>query len=158
MARQPFFSVGHRGASAYAPENTVAAFEEAIRLGAKGVEFDLRMTADGVMVAVHDETIDRTTQATGKVAEQTWTRLRQLDAGSHFHPRFAGTRIPSLQETLLAIGLYVRPVIDLKIELPWDELIATLRRFNLEQKALITSANPQWLTAVRKASRDVPLG
>ncbi|MCL2647163.1 MAG: hypothetical protein FWD61_09175 [Phycisphaerales bacterium] len=155
------FSVGHRGASAYAPENTIAAFEEAIRLGAKGVEFDLRITADGVMVALHDETVDRTTHGTGKVAELTWHHLRQLDAGSQLHPRFTrgrGVRIPSLQEALLAIGPYARPVIELKTELPWAELVAMLRRFDLEKKAMVISFEGRWLSGVRKASREVPLG
>ncbi|MCL2640686.1 MAG: hypothetical protein FWD53_07570 [Phycisphaerales bacterium] len=137
--------MAHRGASAYAPENTLTAFEEAIRLEAKAIEFDLRMTADGVMVALHDETVDRTTSGTGKVAELTWDHVRQLG-------------IPSLSESLAAIAPYARPVVDVKIELPWDELIATLLRFKLEKSVLIVSRETPWLAAIRKVSRDVPLG
>src|SRR3954470_18661165 len=95
-AVKPVFAVGHRGASAYAPENTVAAFDEAVRLGAKGVEFDLRITADGNLVVLHDATVDRTTNGHGHVANMTRFDLLRLDAGSWMNRRFAGTRIPTL--------------------------------------------------------------
>jgi glycerophosphoryl diester phosphodiesterase len=92
---KPVFAVGHRGASAYAPENTVAAFDEAIRLGAKAVEFDLRLTADGYPVVLHDDTVNRTTNGSGPVAHLSRFDLLRLDAGSWMHRRFAGTRIPN---------------------------------------------------------------
>jgi glycerophosphoryl diester phosphodiesterase len=158
MARKPVFPIAHRGASAYAPENTVAAFEEAIRLGAPAVEFDLRITADGVPVVLHDETVDRTTSGTGKVAELSWTRLLQLDAGSWMHHRFAATRIPSLQEALLAIGPFARPIIELKAALPWEIVLSALRKFDMENDVLVISFKPEYLSAIRKISKDVPIG
>jgi glycerophosphoryl diester phosphodiesterase len=96
MSSRPVFAVGHRGASAYAPENTVAAFDEAVRLGARAVEFDVRVSADGVAVVIHDETVDRTTTGRGRVAELGLMDLRRLDAGSWMDTRFVGTRIPTL--------------------------------------------------------------
>ncbi len=91
---------GHRGASAVRPENTLAAFQEAVRLGAVMVELDLRGTADGHVVAMHDASIDRTTDGTGLVAELTLAQLKRLDAGRHAGPEFAGEPIPTLEEVL----------------------------------------------------------
>jgi len=85
--------VGHRGAAAYAPENTLASFEKARELGVDMVEFDVHLTADRRCVVIHDETVDRTTDGHGAVGEMTYEELRALDAGE-------GERIPSLEELL----------------------------------------------------------
>src|SRR3954447_960778 len=82
--------LGHRGASAYAPENTFAAFDLAMELGADGIETDVRVTRDGVLVLLHDETVDRTTDGTGLVAELCRAELDALDAGSWFEAAYAG--------------------------------------------------------------------
>jgi glycerophosphoryl diester phosphodiesterase len=157
MSSRPVFAVAHRGASAYAPENTVAAFDEAVRLGARAVEFDLRVSADGIPVVIHDPTVDRTTSGTGRVADLDLLDLRRFDAGSWLHRRFAGIRIPTLEEALLAIGPYAMPVIELKVPPP-PSLIDILRKFDLEQDALVLSFDRSWLAAVRKSSKEVPLG
>lgn len=78
----------------------MAAFREACRLGADGIEFDVQQTADGALVVIHDFTVDRTTNGHGPVFESTWSHLRQLDAGSWFSPLFAGERIPLLEDVL----------------------------------------------------------
>jgi len=150
--------IAHRGASGYCPENTVASFEEGIRLGAKGIEFDIRLTADGVPVVLHDAMLDRTTNGKGPVAEHTWMDLLQLDAGSWKHARFAGTRIPSLAEALLAIGPYARPIIELKTAIDPEVLLSQLRRFDLEEDVLVMSFHPEWLAPLRQRSKVVPLG
>ena len=85
--------LAHRGASGYAPENTVAAFDLARRMGATGIETDVRLSRDGVMVLVHDERVDRTTDGHGRVADLTWEELARLDAGAWLDPKFAGERI-----------------------------------------------------------------
>ncbi len=90
----------HRGASARAPENTLAAFEEAIRLGVDAIELDVHLSADGVPVVIHDDTVDRTTDGRGAVAALPLAALRRLDAGSWFGARFRGERIPTLEEAL----------------------------------------------------------
>lgn len=92
--------VAHRGYSAVAPENTLPAFAAAIRGGATFVEFDVRTTADGVPVVIHDRTLDRTTTGTGDVGEQTLAAVASVDAGSWFSPAYAGARVPTLTETL----------------------------------------------------------
>ncbi len=92
--------IGHRGASAIAPENTAVAFREAIAAGADGIEFDVRLTRDGVPVVIHDSTLRRTGGLQRRVSELTWSELEQVDAGSWFDPRFAHARVPRLEELL----------------------------------------------------------
>lgn len=89
----------HRGASAVAPENTMAAFRRAVELGADGIELDVQRSADGQLVVIHDETVDRTTNGTGRIVELPWSELATLDARNG-DDRFAGERLPLLQEVL----------------------------------------------------------
>ena len=88
--------LAHRGASGYAPENTLAAFDLGHRMGANGIETDVQLSRDGVMVLIHDERVDRTTDGSGRVADLTWEELSRLDAGGWFAPEFAGQRIMQL--------------------------------------------------------------
>ena len=94
------FVVGHRGALALAPENTLAAFRRAADLGVDAVEFDVQRTADGVPIIIHDETVDRTTNGHGRVGEMAWAEVRALDAGAWRSPEHAGEHVPSLGELL----------------------------------------------------------
>jgi len=99
---RPVNALGHRGSSACAPENTLPAIAQAFVDGAVGTEIDTRMTSDGVVVAFHDATVDRTTDGTGDIASLTLTEVKALDAGSWFSPDFVGTRVPTLEEVLVA--------------------------------------------------------
>ncbi|MEN8226726.1 MAG: glycerophosphodiester phosphodiesterase family protein [Bacteroidota bacterium] len=90
----------HRGAMDTHPENTVAAFREAVRLGVHMIEFDVRMTKDGKLVILHDETVDRTTNGHGAVKDKTLTEIKKLDAGSWKSTIFKEERIPTLREAL----------------------------------------------------------
>jgi glycerophosphoryl diester phosphodiesterase len=92
--------IAHRGASGHAPENTLAAFKRAVGLGATFIETDLQLTRDSRFVAMHDGTVNRTTNGQGKVHDMTMAELRRLDAGSWFGSEFAGERIPTLDEIL----------------------------------------------------------
>lgn len=96
--------IGHRGAKAAAPENTLAGFREARREGALWVEFDVKLTADSRPVLMHDETLERTTDGRGRVAETTFAELRRLDAGLRFGPAWQGERVPSLGEALAVLA------------------------------------------------------
>lgn len=96
----PVIAVGHRGAMKFAPENTLAAFDKAIEMGARAVEMDVRMTADGHFIIMHDATVDRTTNGRGFVSTMTLAEIAALDAGSWFAPEFAGERVPTLREAL----------------------------------------------------------
>ena len=90
----------HRGDKQYYPENTIPAFESAVRKGAQMIELDVKLTKDGKMVIMHDPTVNRTTNGTGAVAELTFDEIRSLDAGVKFDPKFAGTKVPTLEEAL----------------------------------------------------------
>ena len=92
--------IAHRGASGHAPENTLAAFKRAIALGAAFIETDLQLSRDARFVAIHDDTVNRTTNGQGKVHDLSLADLRRLDAGSWFGSEFAGERIPTLEEIL----------------------------------------------------------
>ena len=96
--------IAHRGYSAVAPENTLAAVEAAIAAGADAVEFDLHVTRDGVPVLFHDATLERTTDGSGPLCARSHEELRSLDAGAWFDVRFAGEPVPSLAEALARIG------------------------------------------------------
>ncbi len=104
--------VGHRGAAAFAPENTLPSFEHAVQVGADAVEFDLHRTADGHLVVIHDASLPRTTDGIGRVEERSLQELRSFDAGYRFTTdggktfpfRGRGVRIPTLDEVLEAVG------------------------------------------------------
>src|SRR5688572_7250486 len=115
--------VAHRGASAHAPENTLAAFQMAIDAGAEGVEFDIRLAKDGVPVVIHDRTLWRTAKSKSKVSELTSRELAKMDVGSWFNrrfpkrarPEFAHETIPTLKETLSLLKDFDGPIyIELK--------------------------------------------
>lgn len=95
---------GHRGASAYAPENTMSSFMLAMEQDADGIELDVKLTADNKAVVIHDQTLERTTNGSGRVNSQTLAGLKHLDAGSKYDPRFTGERIPTLDEVLEGVG------------------------------------------------------
>jgi glycerophosphoryl diester phosphodiesterase len=92
--------IAHRGASGHAPENTLAAFRKAVAQGASFIETDLQLSRDARFVAIHDATLNRTTNGQGAVHDLALAELRRLDAGSWFGSEFAGERIPTLEEIL----------------------------------------------------------
>jgi glycerophosphoryl diester phosphodiesterase len=97
MTPSGFMAIAHRGASSYAPENTFAAFDLAIEMGARHLELDVHFSSDGHLVVIHDDAVDRTTDGSGPVTSHSLAALTALDAGSWFDPRFKGQRIPTLE-------------------------------------------------------------
>src|SRR3954452_23478771 len=95
--------VAHRGLLRHAPENTLANFRACLELRL-GFEFAVRRCRDGTLVCIHDASVDRTTDGRGEVAERTLAQLKALDAGSWFHPAFAGERIPTVEEVLALLA------------------------------------------------------
>ena len=115
--------LAHRCGGALAPENTLAGLDAAVRLGCRGVEFDVMLAADHVPVLIHDETLERTTNGRGRVADTPWDALRRLDAGGWFDERFAGEPLPSLQDAAarcielgLAVNLEIKPAAGFEAE------------------------------------------
>jgi glycerophosphoryl diester phosphodiesterase len=153
--------IAHRGASRDAPENTLAAFRLAAEMGADAVELDARLSADGAVVVLHDQTLDRTTNGTGSVSDRSLAELKTLDAGAKFDPRFAGQRIPSLDEVFETIGGRLLINLELKnYERVFDRLaegvIRIVRRHALERRVLLSSFNPFALRTARRLAPDVP--
>jgi glycerophosphoryl diester phosphodiesterase len=97
--RKPWV-IAHRGASGHAPENTLAAFERAVALGARFIETDLHLSRDARFVAIHDATLERTTNGTGNVRDSTLAEIRRLDAGMWFDREFMGQKVPTLEEII----------------------------------------------------------
>jgi len=107
--------VGHRGASSVAPENTLASLHAALAVGSDVIESDIHLTSDGVAVVFHDDTLDRTTNGTGPIANLTLAQVKALDAGSWFGPQFAGEKIPTLAEHLTAAKGKAIVYLDVKV-------------------------------------------
>ncbi len=156
------FLIAHRGASAHAPENTLAAYRLAVEQGADFVEQDLAVTRDGVLICLHDDSLERTTNVR-QVFANRWTldsvagrrrwfavefsldEIKTLDAGSWFHPRFAGERIPTWEETLAAIGTSAGLYAELKSP-------ALYRSRGIDQTALFVESVSRARTGARAAA------
>lgn len=91
--------IGHRGAKGHSPENTLVSFEKAKKLGATWVEFDVKESADGILIIMHDDELDRTSNGKGLVAKTPWHEIQKLDAGSWFDKKFTNEKIPTLEQT-----------------------------------------------------------
>jgi glycerophosphoryl diester phosphodiesterase len=111
----------HRGAAGLAPENTLAAFRMALDLGADGTEMDLQVTKDGVVVVIHDDTVDRTTDGRGRIGDLTLAEIKRLDAGAKFGPVFRGERIPTLRELIDLVRASGRERFRLNLEIKFVE-------------------------------------
>ncbi len=177
---EPPLNIAHRGASGHAPEHTVAAYDLAIEMGADVLEPDLQMTADGILVAFHDATLDRTARGpvplcTGPIGERTLAQLRQCEVGSWFNerhpdranPDFVGLPIPTLDELFTRYGASVRwyPETKSPEEAPGMEeaLLALLHAHDLRDRAaseglvLIQSFSPASLRRMHALDPGLPL-
>jgi glycerophosphoryl diester phosphodiesterase len=159
--------IAHRGASGHAPEHTFAAYDRAVDMRADYLEQDLQQTADGELVVLHDDTLDRTTDGAGRVDARTLAEIRELDAGAWFAPEFAGARVPTLDEVLTRYGHGQRYYIETKAPETADameeRLVALLRRHDLVDGAdrswqvLIQSFSAASLRLVRELEPRLPL-
>ncbi len=153
VPRRPLV-IAHRGASAYAPENTFAAFDLAVEMGAPAIETDVHATADGHLVLLHDERVDRTTNGHGNVSEIDLAEVARLDAGSWFAPQFAGQRVPTVEELFARYGHRVLIRLEVKapgIEGPLVDLVREagllaeeeLASFHLDTVARLSALAPE---------------
>ncbi|TMJ00747.1 MAG: glycerophosphodiester phosphodiesterase [Bacillati bacterium ANGP1] len=150
--------IAHRGASAAAPENTLAAFRLAADLGADAVELDVRRTVDGQLVVIHDASVDRTTDGTGRVAALTLDQLRRFDAGRKFGPPFRGERIPLLSKVFEALG--GRLLVDVEVKAAGVEaaLLDLIKKMQMVDSVLISSFDAQVVAHVRDLAPEMPAG
>jgi len=154
---------GHRGASAYAPANTIPAFELAVEQGADGVELDVQLSNDGELVVIHDFTVDATTNGSGEVASMSLEELQSLDAGSYFSDAFSGTRIPTLAEVFDAVAdkLYINVELKTLSREPngLEQAAADLiQQRELQNRVIVSSFNPVALIELRRIAADIPIG
>lgn len=153
-ASYPFGITCHRGANRIAPENSLPALECALAAGFDYIEVDLHITADDKIVVIHDPLLDRTTNGSGAVSEQTLEQLRALDAGTWFDPFFAGCRIPTLDEVLALLRRYDgRAYLELKSAPPKPVLEQVIRAGMLD-RVFFWSFNRDFLTELRLLSAE----
>jgi len=145
--------VGHRGTVKFAPENTIAAFNKAIELGADLLEMDVRETKDGHLVLMHDATVNRTSDGRGRVSAMTLAEIKRLDAGSWFSAEFKGERVPTLKEALAAIRGRALPDIDFKAGTP-QKLVEILKQEGPPGKVTLYCGSWNLMRATLDVSRD----
>ncbi len=109
-----FEIIAHKGASGIAPENTIVAFQKALDLGVDMIELDVRHTKDEEIIVFHDSTLERTTNGRGLVEDKTLSEIKELDAGSWFHPDYVGEKIPTLKEVLDLVDGRCKVLIEIK--------------------------------------------
>ncbi|CAM3927584.1 glycerophosphodiester phosphodiesterase [Mesobacillus zeae] len=161
-----FDNVAHRGASGYAPENTIAAFDKAVDMKADYIEIDVQRSKDGKLVVIHDTTVDRTTDGTGAVKDLTFEQLRSLDAGSFKAPEFAGEKIPTFEEVLDRYHGKAGILIELKAPEKYsgieEEVALQLKARNLDKpqnnKIIIQSFNFDSVKKINTLLPKVPVG
>ncbi|PLY00163.1 MAG: glycerophosphodiester phosphodiesterase [Desulfuromonas sp.] len=151
-----FFVWAHRGASARAPENTMTAFRAAADAGADGIELDVHLSRDGIPVVIHDDTVDRTTDGTGAVADKSLAELLDLDAGTWFYERFAGERMPLLAEVFAWAGERIRINVEIKDQRAGRAVLSTIADFP-EVDVLISSFNHKALSQLRQLNAGLAL-
>jgi glycerophosphoryl diester phosphodiesterase len=155
-------AIAHRGASGYAPENTLAAFRRAVAQGVTFIETDLHLTRDAHFVAIHDETLERTTTGKGSIQQLTLAEVRRLDAGSWFASEFIGERVPTLEEILeFARKNDVVFYLELKPSGFWGgehALISALRESGEIARSVIISFDPVILAGLRKIDPTLMTG
>lgn len=156
--------LAHRGASGYAPENTMAAFKKAIELKADGIELDVHLSKDGHLIVMHDETLDRTSNGKGLILNYTLEQLKELDAGSWFSEEFKGEKIPTLNEVLDLIketSLYLN--IEIKAGYKFypnieEKVLNLLNEYNMMKRCIISSFDHYCLARVKELNEHINTG
>lgn len=155
--------IAHRGFSGEAPENTMAAFRKAVDVKADMMELDVLLSKDGQVVVIHDETLERTTNGLGRVADYNYEELARLDAGTWFHPRFEGETIPLLRDVLLFAKGKILVNIEIKTE-AWtpntfegiaSRVVAMVDELGMRDLVIISSFDSRILKQVRQLDSEI---
>lgn len=156
----------HRGVSGDFPENTMAAFEAVLESGAAGIELDVQLTKDGELAVIHDEQIDRTTDGIGYIKDFSYDQLKRFDAGSWFSSFFKGASIPTLKDVFdwavkdeneLTINIELKND-KLRYEGMEEKVLDLIEQYNLEDRIIISSFNPESLKKVRSLHKTIDIG
>jgi glycerophosphoryl diester phosphodiesterase len=153
----------HRGASAHSPENTLASFTLALRQNVEAIELDAKLSSDGQIVVIHDQTVDRTTDGSGRVNQLPLAALKELDAGTFYDIQFTGEKIPTLEEVFEAVGRKLFINVELtNYASPRDDLpqkvVELIKKHNLQKYILFSSFNPFVLSEAKHLLPEVPTG
>lgn len=157
LAERPVV-VAHRGASAEAPGNTLAAFRRALERGARAMEMDVHRTADGHLVVIHDATVDRTTDGSGAIAAMTLDAIRRLDAGAWKGDAFKGERIPTLAEVCQLARGRAFLVVEIKAEGIADQVIALLEAEGVLGQSILISFSVDTVRRAKELRPDATVG
>jgi len=152
--------IAHRGASSYAPENTLAAFDLALGMRVRHIELDVAFTSDSHTVVIHDDKLDRTTNGCGLVTSHTLAALRELDAGAWFGAQFKGERIPTFDEVLARYKgrAHVHTEIKGKSESLSQRTADLIRKHGMEREVTVTSFQRVQLERMRACAPELPMG
>lgn len=152
----------HRGASAYAPENTMAAFKKALEMGADGIELDVHLTLDEEVVVIHDHTINRTSNGSGWVKDMTIKELKCLDFGSWFGPEYKNERIPLLEEVLyllsdrdIILNIEIKNAAFYYYEKLQQKVVDLLKKYNMINRVIISSFNHYSLVEIKEIAPEI---
>jgi glycerophosphoryl diester phosphodiesterase len=151
----------HRGASGYYPENTMLSFRKALEMNCTGIETDVQMTSDGLLVLMHDEKINRTTNGSGYIRDYTYKELKKMNAGSWFDKRFKNTVIPLAEELLELTKLKdIFINLELKTDIIWyknieEKVIELINKLNMNDRVIISSFNHKSLMLCKEIDSTI---
>ncbi|MDT8862162.1 glycerophosphodiester phosphodiesterase [Alkalihalobacillus sp. MEB130] len=162
MVTKPLI-IAHRGASGVSPENTIASFLLGVKQGCEGIELDVQLSKDGEFVVIHDYSLYRTTNGTGYVNENNVSDLKKLDAGSWFHKKYAGERIPLLEEVFLHVPTNI--ILNLEIKYRSDrkggdeeKLLKLVERYGRLDQVVFSSFNHKALYRLKQLNSHAKIG
>lgn len=156
--------LAHRGASGYAPENTLYAFKKAISMNSDGIELDVHLTKDEKIVVIHDEKLNRTTNGSGLIKDFSLSELKKLDAGSWYNPKYKNEKIPTLEEVF---NLVKDKNIIINIELKngiieytglEEKVLELIHKYKIEENIIISSFNHYSLLKVKSLNSKIKTG
>lgn len=151
--------LGHRGIKSKFPENTLVSFKNAIDLGVDLIEFDVNMTKDGMLVVIHDNTIDRTSDHKGLTRDYTLEELKSFDFGSYFDDKFRGTQIPTLKEVLTLAAPYKHLLLNVEIKdmthETVDATVSMIHEFGLGERSVIACFDAEIIRYLKKAHPEM---
>jgi glycerophosphoryl diester phosphodiesterase len=155
--------LAHRGASHHAPQNTMAAFRLAAEMGADGIELDVHLSRDGHAVVIHNETVEGTTNGSGRVADLSLGELQELDAGGWRGAAYAGERIPTLAGVLGELGPRLIVNVEIKTQALFSndleaEVVRLIEDHSMVHRVVVSSFSPFALWRVRRLNPNIPTG
>lgn len=147
--------IAHRGFSGHYPENTLRAFQEALKLKVDAVELDVRRTQDSALVVIHDETVDRTTNGSGYVSELTWDEIKSLDAGIKKDKNFAGEHIPTLDDTLELVNGQTMLIVEIKEPDTVAQIVDSIKRHNAHDWVNLVSFHAEAIASAKELAPQI---